>query len=451
MSAAASETDVVVVGAGLAGLSAARALQASGHHVIVLEARDRVGGRTLNEPIGDGKVVELGGQWVGPTQDHMYRLIAELGLETFATYGEGHNLFEHGERVRRYRGTIPKVNPAALAEVGFVLARLNRLARTVPPEAPWTAPRALDWDSQTFADWSRRKIRTRAAREMLAIAIRAVWAVEPRDLSMLHVLFYIRSAGSLELLLDAEGGAQQDRIVGGSQRIALRMAEELGDAVVLGAPVRAIAHAAGEVVISSDAGAWRARHAIVAIPPALAGRIAYDPPLPAVRDGLCQRMAQGSVVKCMAIYDRPFWRERGLSGQLASTRGPVSAGFDNSPPDGSPGVLLAFLEGKAARDSVLMGAAARRDGVLAALARAFGPEAAKPEHYVDKAWAEDEWSRGCYGGFMPPGAWLDNGAALRAPIGPIHWAGAETASIWNGYMEGAVLSGERAAAEVAAG
>jgi monoamine oxidase len=268
--------------------------------------------------------------------------------------------------------------------------------------------------------------------------------------SMLHVLFYIRSAGSLELLLDAEGGAQQDRVVGGSQRIALRMAEELGDAVVLDAPVRAITHGDDDVVVRSDAATWRARRAIVAIPPTLAGRIAYEPALPAVRDGLCQRMAQGSVVKCMAIYDRPFWRERGLSGQLASTRGPVSAGFDNSPPDGSPGVLLAFLEGKAARDGVAMGNAARREAVLAALARAFGPEAARPEHYVDKAWAEDEWSRGCYGGFMPPGAWLDYGAALRAPIGRIHWAGAETATVWNGYMEGAVLSGERAAAELAA-
>ena len=450
MSSSRTETDVVVVGAGLAGLSAARALQGAGHSVVVLEARDRVGGRTLNEPIGDGKVVEVGGQWVGPTQDRMYALIAELGLETFPTYGEGENVYEHGDRVSHHRGTIPKVNPVALAEVGFVLARLNKLARSVPPEAPWTAERAKDWDSQTFADWSRRKIRTSAAREMLAIAIRAVWAVEPRDLSMLHVLFYIRSAGSLELLLDAEGGAQQDRIVGGSQRIALRMAEELGDAVTLDTPVRAISHGDDGVEVSSDDGMWRARRVIVAIPPTLAGRMAYAPALPAIRDGLCQRMAQGSVVKCMAIYDRPFWRERGLSGQLASTKGPVSAGFDNSPPDGSPGVLLAFLEGKAARDGVAMGDTARREGVLASLARAFGPEAAKPEHYLDKAWAAEEWSRGCYGGFMPTGAWLDYGSALRAPIGPIHWAGAETSTVWNGYMEGAVLSGERAAAEATA-
>jgi monoamine oxidase len=159
-------------------------------------------------------------------------------------------------------------------------------------------------------------------------------------------------------------------------------------------------------------------------------------------------MAQGSVVKCMAVYERPFWRELGLSGQLTSTRGPVSVGFDNSPPDGSPGVLLGFLEGRAAREGATLDADARRTAVLESLKRAFGAEAANPEHYVDKAWASDEWARGCYGGFMPPGGWLDHGAALRAPIGAIHWAGAETASVWNGYMDGAVSSGERAATEV---
>lgn len=446
-----SETEVVVVGAGLAGLSAARALRAAGREVVVLEARDRVGGRTVNEPIGDGKIVELGGQWIGPTQDRMYALVAELGLETFATYTAGEHLFEDGDRVTRYKGTIPKANPVALGEVGIAMARLNRMAKRIPLDAPWTAPRAERWDGQTVETWLRRNIRTSTAREMLKIAFAAVWAAEPRDVSMLHFLFYIHSAGTLELLLDSEGGAQQDRIVGGSHLITLRMAESLGDSVSLEAPVRAIDHSGTGVVVKSDAGDVRARRAIVAIPPTLAGRIAYTPALPAVRDGLCQRMAQASVIKCMAVYDTPFWRERGLSGGLTSTRGPVSVTFDNSPPDGSPGVLLAFLEGKSARDAVALSGEARRDAVLASLTRAFGPDASNPSHYVDRAWANEEWSRGCYGGFMPPGAWTDNGSALRTPIGRLHWAGAETATVWNGYMDGAVTSGERAAAEVTRG
>ena len=447
--AAPREADVVVVGAGLAGLAAARALRAADRTVVVFEARDRVGGRTLNEPIGEGKVVELGAQWVGPTQDRVNDLIAELGLETFPTYSAGTNLFERGGRIGRYEGTIPKVNPIGLAEVGVVLKRLNAMAAAVPPEAPWLAANATRWDGQTFESWMRRNVRTGVARDILRLAIIGVWAAEPRDLSLLHVLFYIRSAGSIEILTDTEGGAQQDRVVGGTQLISIRMAEQLGPGVVeLENPVRRIGWDGDAVEVVGDRLTARARRAIVAVPPTLAGRIAYDPPMPAVRDGLSQRMAQGSVVKCMAVYERPFWRDRGLSGAVTSVTGPVSVGFDNSPPDGRPGVLLGFLEGRAAREAMDAGRDERRALVAGCFARLFGPEAADPVHYVDRAWAAEEWSRGCYGGFMPPGAWSDNGAALRAPVGPIHWAGAETATVWNGYMDGAVGSGRDAAEAV---
>jgi monoamine oxidase len=442
--------DVVVVGAGLAGLAAAREIEALGREVVVLEARDRVGGRTLNEPIGDGKVVEIGAQWVGPTQDRVLALIGELGLETFPTYSAGRNIFERGGRLGHYSGTIPRANPVGLAEVGVAMKRLNLMAAKVPPEAPWRAPKAERWDSETFASWMSRNVRTGAARDILRLAIIGVWAAEPRDVSLLHVLFYIRSAGSLEILTDTEGGAQQDRVVGGSQLISLRMAEALGTAIELSAPVRALRHSPAGVTAVSDRLTVSAKRAIVAIPPTLAGRIAYDPPLSAVRDGLSQRMAQGSVVKCMAVYERPFWRERGLSGAVTSVTGPVSVGFDNSPPDGSPGVLLGFLEGQAARQAADLSGDERRRLVADCFARLFGPEAAEPIGYVDRAWASDEWSRGCYGGFMPTGAWTDYGAALRAPIGPIHWAGAETALVWNGYMDGAVGSGQDAARAIAA-
>jgi monoamine oxidase len=444
-------TDVVVVGAGLAGLSAARELRAAGRDVVVLEARDRVGGRTLNEPIGDGKVVEIGAQWVGPTQDRVLELIRELGLETFPTYVAGKNVFERGGRTSTYAGTIPRANPVGLAEVGVAMRRLNSMAAAVPPEAPWRAQKAASWDTQTFATWMRRNVFTAAARDILRLAIIGVWAAEPEDVSLLHVLFYIRSAGSLEILTDTDGGAQQDRIVGGSQLISLRMAEQLGPAVVeLSTPVRAIRHSDAGVTVVSDRLTVDAKRAIVAVPPTLAGRIAYDPPLPAIRDGLSQRMAQGSVVKCMAVYERPFWRDRGLSGAVTSVSGPVSVGFDNSPPDGSPGVLLGFLEGRAARQAADLSPDERRRMVAECFARCFGPEAAEPIGYVDRAWAADEWSRGCYGGFMPTGAWTDYGSALREPIGAIHWAGAETALVWNGYMDGAIGSGRDAARAVLA-
>jgi monoamine oxidase len=443
------EADVVIVGAGLAGLAAARAVAAAGSVPLVLEGRDRVGGRTLNEPIGDGKVVEIGAQWVGPTQRMVLELISELGLKTFPTYGEGRNLFERGGKLRSYKGTIPKLSPLGLAETGRTLLRVNRLAARIDPARPWDAPDAAEWDSQTFATWMNRHVRTPSARDLLRLMIWAVWAAEPEDLSLLHVLFYIRSAGSIEALVDSEGGAQDSRVVGGTQLISLRMAEELGDAVRLNAPVRRIEHGGG-VTVTADGASVRARRAIVAIPPALAGRIEYGPALPAIRDGLTQRMAQGSVVKCMAVYPEPFWRSDGLSGQATSADGPVSVTFDNSPPDGSPGVLLAFLEGRAARRAADLPQSERREIVVGCLKRLFGPRAAAPEQYIDRAWATDPFSRGCYGGFMPPGAWIENGRALREPIGPIHWAGAETATVWNGYMDGAISSGRQAAEQALA-
>ncbi len=440
------DADLVVVGAGLAGLSAARVAAAAGASVVVVEARDRVGGRVLNEDIGGGNVVEVGAQWIGPTQDRLAALAGELGVETFPTYGEGQNVIEYGGRLRRYRGTIPRINPLVLLDVERAQRRLNRLARRVPLDAPWEAPDAAALDGQTAATWMRRNLATKAGRMLLELGIEAVWAAQPEDMSLLHVLFYIHSAGSLELLFDTDGGAQQDRFVGGSQRIPLRMAEQL-DQLVLGAPVRKISRGEHGVTVEADGAIVRARRAIVAIAPTLAGRIAYDPPLSGYRDQLTQRMPLGTVAKCMAIYDEPFWRAEGLSGQGTSDTGPVKLSFDNSPPSGRPGVLLGFLEGRQARELGRLPASERRTAVVDCFARMFGPRAAKPAGYVERLWAEEEWSRGCYGCHMPTGAWTAYGPALREPIGPLHWAGAEYATVWNGYMDGAVRSGEATARE----
>jgi monoamine oxidase len=441
------EADLVVVGAGLAGLSAARAAAAAGAEAIVVEARERVGGRVLNVEIGDGDVVEVGAQWIGPTQDRLAALARELRVATFPTHGQGDNLIEFAGRLRRYTGTIPRINPAVLLDVERAQRRLNRLARSVPLDAPWEAPRADRLDGQTAATWMRRNLATRAGRTLLELGIEAVWAAQPEDMSLLHVLFYIHSAGGLEMLFDTEGGAQQDRFVGGSQLVALRMAERLGaDRLILDSPVRRIVHGPEGVTVEADGATVAARRAIVAVAPTLAGRIAYEPPLPGLRDQLTQRMPLGTVAKCMAIYDEPFWRAENLSGQGTSDAGPVRLTFDNSPPDGSPGVLLGFLEGRRARELGRLGADERRAAVVDCFRRLFGPRAGRPEGYVERLWADEEWSRGCYGCHMPTGAWTGFGPALREPVGPIHWAGAEYATVWNGYMDGAVRSGQSAAA-----
>ncbi len=441
------DCDVVIVGAGLAGLTAARELTGAGLDVHVLEARDRVGGRTLNHSVGERPedVVELGGQWVGPTQLEVMALAEELGLETYPTHNEGKNLFEAKlGKVKSYSGTIPMLGPLVMADYGRADLRLKRLIKKVSPEAPWEASKAEELDGQTFETWIRGATRTTTAREAIAMACHAVFAVEPSEISLLHVLFYAASAGGWDDLLDTDGGAQQDRIVGGSQLISLRMAEELGDRVQLSTPVRSIRTDGGGVV----AGEVRARRVIVALPPALAGRIEYDPVLPAARDQLTQRMPMGSVIKTMSIYDEPFWREEGLSGSAVSLPGPAQVIFDNTPPNGVPGVLLGFLEADDARVLGRISEAERRDAVTGGLARVFGPRAAKPSGYVEKNWSAEPYSRGCYAGVLGPGAWTSYGTWLREPIDRIHWAGTETATRWMGYFDGAVQSGKRAAAEV---
>jgi monoamine oxidase len=443
------ETDVVIVGAGLAGLAAARKLTAEGIDCVLLEARDRVGGRTLNHSIGDGKIVEVGGQWVGPTQTRVLELMRELGLESFPTYSQGEHVIEYKGELKRYTGTIPKLGARVLADFGQAQWKLDRMARKVPADAPWTAPKAKEWDSQTLWSWMRRNVYTQGARDGLSLGVEAVWAAQPEDLSLLHVLFYISSAGGIDALWDTEGGAQDSRVVGGSQLISIRMAEELGDRVVLDAPVRRIVYGPDRVTVHADGIDVDARRAIVAMPPTLTCRIAYDPPVPALRDQLTQRIPQGAVIKCMAIYHRPFWRDRGLTGQATSIEGPVKLTFDNSPPDGTPGVLLGFLEGNQARELGAASPEARRAAVIDCFKRLFGPEAGSPLDYVDKSWADEEWTRGCYGCYMPTGAWTVYGPQLRAPVGPIHWAGAETATVWSGYMDGAVRSGDGAAQAVA--
>jgi monoamine oxidase len=442
--------DVIVVGAGLAGLAAARALLAGGVEPLVIEARDRVGGRTLNEDLGNGEVVELGGEWIGPTQDRLAALASELEIETFPTHIEGENTLEFNGRLSRYTGTIPKLNPASLLEVELASRKLDRMARPIDPEAPWESKDAAKLDGMTVATWLDRRLRTRTARNLVEIAVRTIWGADSGDLSLLYALSYIRAAGGFYPLIDTDGGAQQDRFVGGSQLISLRMAEELGDRVVLSAPVERIEHDANGVAVSGGEIAARGRRAIVTAPPVICARIDWQPALPMARAQLSQRMPGGSYLKCQAVYDEPFWRADGLSGSGASDAGPATTTFDNSPPAGSPGILLGFVSGSDARRLSRLGVSERRRAVLEGFARMYGPRARQVERYIEQDWSREVWTGGAPIFYMPPGTWTGFGAALREPVGPIHWAGSETASKWAGYMDGAVRSGERAAAEILA-
>lgn len=418
--------------------------------MVVLEAQDRVGGRTLNHTFSDGTVVEIGGQWVGPTQDRLYALAGELGVEHYPTWDHGEDLMYRGADLHRFKGDTFGFPPHVLAELGVAQWRINRLAESVPLDAPWRAPKAADLDADTVASWCRRNLRLSLSRAFMRVVVEAVFSAEPEDVSMLHFLFYLHSGGSLDLLLSTSGGAQESRFVGGSQEVSIRLAERLGDPVRLGHPVLAIEQSDAGVTVSGAWGEVEADRAIVAIPPTVVGRISFDPPLSGRRAHLYAKAPPGYVIKCTARYERPFWRDAGLSGQAASAEHPLAVVFDNTPQGADCGVLMGFLEGRHGREAGAMSAEARRDLVLDGFATYFGEQARRPLEYIDQDWAEEEWIRGGYGAHFGPGVWTQYGHLLREPEGLIHWAGADTAAVWNGYMDGAVGSGQAAARAVLA-
>jgi monoamine oxidase len=451
--------DVVVVGAGLAGLTAARKLVAAGKKVVVIEADTRVGGRLLNIDIGGGHITEAGAEFIGETQDHIAALAKEVGLETFKTYNEGNNLYYRNGTSLPYQSTGPlgpvPPDPSGGVDAEQAIVKLDQMASTINLDAPWESPNAAEYDGQTFETWKQDNVKTPNGQFLLDVACTSVFSVEPRDVSLLFVLFYIAAAGNestpgtLERLVTTAPGAQSDRIVGGTQLIPIRMAQQLGKRVVTGSPVRKITQKSDRVQVDSDKLTAIGQRVIVAIPPPLAGRLQYSPALPALRDQLTQRFPLGSVMKVIAIYDKPFWRDAGWTGQVVSDTGPAQVTFDNTPPEGSPGALMAFVEASTSRQLNDVSPDELKAKVLDNFATYYGDAARNPTAFIEKRWDNDVWHRGCPVCVPGPGVLLDFGKAIRTPVGRIHWAGTETATYWNGYMDGAVRSGERASEEVA--
>lgn len=457
--------DVVVVGAGFAGMTAARNVAAAGHSVVVLEARDRVGGRAWNHDLGGGEVSERGATFVGPTQDRVLALAKDLGVGTFPVYDNGQDVYVADGSRSTYSDTSPlgtaPPDPEATAEIAAVVAQLDQMSTSVPVDAPWEASNAAEWETYTLERWIEENSATPRFRELVHVATRPIFGAEPRELSLLFVLFYIASSGdethpgTFERNFDTRGGAQQDRFIGGTQIIPIKIAAQLGHRVVLSSPVRRIVQDGRGVTVQSDRVTVRGKRVIVAVPPTLAGRISYEPLLPFQRDQLTQRFGQGALTKVAAVYDTPFWRAEGLTGTALDTSGPVSATFDDSPPDATeskgPGVVFGFVGGDDCRSYATMSPAARQQAVLSQYATFFGSRALKPTGFFETMWGGEEWTRGCPVGIPSNGTLLAYGPWLRQPVGRIHWAGTETSNYWNGYMDGAVRSGERAASEVLEG
>jgi monoamine oxidase len=448
-----TECDVAIIGAGLAGLTAARTLVAEGKNVLVLEAQKRVGGRTLGHTLEDGSVLELGGQWLGPTQAKMYALCKELGLETYPTYTSGDGIVSlNGSMMRLKSGdsSLSALSSEVALEVRTLLDELEAMSQSLDLESPWNHPLAKVWDNETCADWLEHHTLRPETEAYLRLELRGIFAAELTELSLLHVLFTLKAGGGFCNLVSVQNGAQQDRIRGGSQLVAERMAEMLGKRIILSTPVSRLEQHDMHVNVIADSLTVKAERVIVALPPKLAERLVYEPALPQERQHLLQRSSMGSVIKVMVVYEKPFWRDEGLNGQVLCDTAPIHSVYDNSPEDGSLGVLLGFVEGENARHLRCLGHAARERLTLEALAGFFGEKALNYKGYLEKNWLTDPWVLGGYCGHFSPNVWTNYGGALREPCGKIHWAGTETSGVWNGYMEGAVLSGERAAKEILA-
>ncbi len=442
--------DAIIVGAGFSGLQAGFKLKEAGRSFLILEARDRVGGRVKPGSIA-GQVIDLGGMWTCDNQPRLMELVKRYGLTTYPTYLEGHAVVElMGKTTKCPREDFAPALPLfAKLDFARLEGRLTRLIESVDCAAPHQSDPKLD--AMSFGEWVRRNVKSKGLALMLTLITRSVFCAEPNEVSLLHWLSYMKAGGGLDSLIAAEpGGAQHLLIEGGLHQVAVRLAEDLGDHIHYEAPVHRIEWQHDQATVITKNGTYSAKKLIIALAPPMAEQIHFSPPLPHARDAIHQRMPMGAVIKVWIAYDRPFWRDVGLNGFLSSDVSAFSPCFDCSPPKG-PGLIAGFFDASEASSWSPKTAEERRAEVLALLVKQLGPQAANPMDYVENDWTTEDWSRGCYGAYAPPGLLSRFGQEMRAPVGSIHWAGTETATRWTGYVEGALEAGERAAVEVLRG
>lgn len=446
-----SDVDACVVGAGFAGLTAALRLKRSGRSVALLEARDRVGGRTFTVSGLDGIWIDRGGAWIGPGQDAIYGLMGEFDVPSYKQYVDGKAIMVVDGKQYRYAGTIPlTMSPWAVANMGAVFVELGRLSKSIPLHAPWTAKNAEAWDRITLAGWLAGHTLSGQARTLLEAAIAGCHTSAGSEVSMLFALYQMASGGGPGFLLGVKDGAEDARPVGGMGAVSGRMAAELADVLHLSQPVRRIVQDDDGVTVHADTMAVRARRVVVAVPIAIASHILYEPMLPVDRSFLHQRMPSGAVIKTNLVYDTPFWRDDGLTGQSFAPGSPATLSIDASTDRPPPGVLCVIDEGPTARRLTTLDPGERRRAVLAAVVERFGGKARVPIEYIEQNWTVERFSGGGMMSHAPTGVLTEFGPALRKPCGRVHWAGTESSAVMCGWVDGAVRSGERAAAEVAA-
>lgn len=440
-----TSVDVVIVGAGFAGLSAAHRLADAGASVLVLEGRDRVGGRVLSGEVA-GVKVDLGGTWVSLQHTAIRELAERVGCTTVRQFSGGRNTLWLAGKRRTYKGTIPKLSPVALVNMARVQIALDKLAKTIDVDAPWESPRAAEFDAISFEEWLDQKGARRSTRALLTVVSKVQWGCQSSDVSLLHVLRTISAFGGIDHMLDVENGQQEERYVETTQEIAIRLAERFGDRVVTNAPVRRITQDGNGVTVYTDSAQVTAEYAIVTTATEHRGSIELEPALPEKAQGLIRSWGLGALSKAFVAYEKPFWRADGLSGEGLTDTGTVFITFDVSPEPSGPGIMMTFCDPRVFDAHPVD---VRRSQVVQQLTELYGPEAANPIDYIDHCWNTDSFASGGPNPAVAPYATVRYASALTEPHGRIHWAGTETAGKWSGSMNGAVLSGERVADEVA--
>jgi monoamine oxidase len=422
---------------------------AAGHSVALLEARDRVGGRTFTEVRADGLWIDRGGAWIGPRQDRIYALMTEFGVSSYKQYTDGQSIIVVDGKQYRYKGTVPlSMSPWAAVNLGAVMLEITQTCKSIPLDAPWEAKNAQTWDQISLAKWLSNHTLSKPAHALLETAVAGCYTSAASEVSMLFVVYQMASGGGPGFVLGGKDASQDSRPVGGMGAIYRPITAEIGDALHLSQPVRRIEQDEDGVTVRSDEMTVRARRAVVAVPIAIASQIIYEPMLPVDRSFLHQRMPSGAIFKINIVYEEPFWRADGLSGQSAAPGSPATITIDASTDAARPGVLCVIVEGPIARQIGELDAAVRRRAILAELVARFGSQAGAPVEYLEQNWTVERYSGGGMLSHAPPGVLTQFGRALREPSGRIHWAGTESSAIMCGWVDGAVRSGERAATEV---
>ena len=437
---------VIIIGAGFSGVAAAKKLHEAAIPFLLVEARERLGGRVYTKQISEELYLDLGGQWIGPSQDRMYALCKSYSLEYFETYDQGYNVLDLKKQVKKFKGLIPNLDLFSLINLDFVLKKLERLAKTIPEDSPWLHPKALEFDQVSLAAFVAKHCKTKSCQKVITLALETVFAAELNEVSLLHALFYFKSGRDLNTLINIKNGAQLHRIAGGMQTLVERMAQPFMEQIKFNHPVDRIRKEDGVFTVKGEGFSYKAKKIIMAIPPILAGKINFHPMLSSAKRQVMDRIAMGQVGKCFMVYQKPFWRESGFSGQaFADEHSPFQSMFDASPKEADFGIMLAFTIGNRAKAYFENTKEKRKAIMLSKLVAYFGKDAELPMLYEDFSMTDEAWSRGCYAGIYPTGAWTGFQDAYSKTENDIYWAGTEASKVWFGYIEGAVRAGETAA------